>query len=236
MIIYITVFQVGIRGLKRYNSVMGIHFTKRRGGFLLLQMLIAIAIGMIIYYFSFYRISGTALKDQKAHPENYPWLQEDRIGSGHKHELNELQPYRKEMLFLKARVVDENNGRRGKLELFVGSDGMVAAEWSGEYNDEEKNNFLVMGGSAEGNTDPTMIYKNETGEDRSLLYLITKGNFVLLKTDKKNRVSRPGGKIYVVGWIRPDMSAFGTLHLTRDKVDQTIYNWTARATKMSMAR
>ena len=208
---------------------MRVNDSNRPKGFLLLQTLIVIAIGMMIYYFSFYRISGSDLKEQQAHPGNYPWLQEDRIGSGHQQELNELQPYRQNLLELQGRVVDENHARRGKLELTVTPDGLVLAEWRGEYNDQEKSNFLVMGGAAEGNTDPSFVYQDDNGEDRALLYLITKGNFVLLKTDSKNRVSQPGGRIYIVGWLRPDMSAFGTLHLTNDKIDQTVFNWTARA-------
>lgn len=215
---------------------MSMHFSKRQRGFLLLQMLIAIAIGMIIYYFSFVHISGSTLKEQKNHPENHPWLLEDRIGSGNQHELNELQPYRDQMLELKAKVVDEQNARRGKINMMIDPDGLVFASWSGEYRNEEKDQFLVMMGDTEGNTDPSFIYQDENGEDRSLLYFITKGDFVLLKTDKKNRVSRPGGDLYLSGWLRPDMTAFGTLHMTRDKVEQTIYSWTATVITNPLAR
>ncbi len=204
----------------------------RYDGFLLLQMMIAILLGMIIYYFSFVRPSQKEIADQMASPDTYPWVQEGRIGTGHQHYLQDEQLFRETMIELNCKVLEESakiNTSRGKMTLFISPDGQVSGGWSslGYYMDDGSE-YQVMGAEFSGNTDPSKIYSDTNGEDRSLLYFITKGEFLLLKTDSKGRVSSPAGEIFVVGWLRTDSTAFGQVHLTPDRVKQHVFTWNGR--------
>ena len=46
--------------------------------------------------------------------------------------------------------------------------------------------------------------------------------------DHHDKLQSVEGYIYVTGWINPDLSATGQLHLTSDKKNQLIYQWAAR--------
>jgi hypothetical protein len=94
-----------------------------------------------------------------------------------------------------------------------------------------------MMGDFKGNTDPSKIYSDEEGEDRSLLFVICKGKFLILESNMDTgKVRKVTGYIYVVGWIAPDLSAFGRIHLTSDKKTQQIFDWEGKAAALGSFR
>ncbi|MBN2210110.1 MAG: hypothetical protein JW709_01825 [Sedimentisphaerales bacterium] len=214
----------------------------RRGGYaLLLGLLITIAIGMIIYYFSFYRPARKTQAMQVSRPDEFPWVNDWRIrGSGavrpkgaEVFNPSPEQPQFTEAMFLRIKP-QENNNSRGKVELTIASDGSIIGLWSANYKADNGYRYEVMGADLEGNTDATNRYKDDSGEDPAKLFFITTGNFIMIETDPRNRVKSVAGDIYVVGWIAPDLTAHGRLYLTTDRVEcQRIFEWTGTVWKLS---
>jgi hypothetical protein len=116
----------------------------------------------------------------------------------------------------------------GDIKFSVQPDGTVRGSWGGDFETTKKKHYLASAGF-EGNTDPTRIYKDKTGNvDTTKLFMIAKGTYQELVTDYETRAVRRGaGKIYVVGWINKDLTVEGRMHMTVDKRTQRIYEWTA---------
>ena len=56
---------------------------------------------------------------------------------------------------------------------------------------------------------------------------------MILETDfETGKVRNLVGYIYVTGWIGPDYKAFGQLHITSDKINQTIFQWSTWPIKL----
>ena len=203
------------------------------GGYAILGLLIVIALGMLIYYFAIWRIESAALKKQEQSPDDYPWVEDWRIrdsaGPAPRGQVStSAQADIVETVQLTGAVTQDGR-QRGRLELLLYPDGIVEGSWTGEYNTETAANCQVMMGDVAGNTDPTKVYQDERGEDASQLFIITSGRFLILQDDKKtNRTQKLIGHIYITGWVARDFWAFGTLHLTSDKVNQQVLEWAAR--------
>jgi hypothetical protein len=105
---------------------------------------------------------------------------------------------------------------RGEMILFVGPDGGVAGNWNGLYHKGQTRSFQIMNGGFGGRVHPAKIYRGESGkEDPSMLYLMAKGEFLVLETDtEKGRVERITGDIYVRGWLSPDYVLTGEVTIT----------------------
>jgi len=127
--------------------------------------------------------------------------------------------------------VSQGDENRGKISLRIGPDGLVAGSWQGNYTNKAANkSYEVMLGGSEGNIVPSMIYVDENGaEDKSKLFFMSKGEFIIIEQlhEHGNKLQHVQGYIYVTGWVNPDLSATGKLHLTSDKKSQIIYQWTA---------
>ena len=212
--------------------------TKNRSGFVLILLLLAIVLGIMIYGFVLHRSDLKVQHQQEQSPDDYPWTEEsliiDRDSGG------QVQaPYPEQAQFKKAVEliprVSQGDERRGKMSLIVRPDGLVFGSWNAKYkNKVENKSHEVMLGDFEGNIVPSIVYVDQNDEeDQSKLFFITKGNFVMIEElhNKNNRLRRVQGYIYVTGWIEPDLSATGKLHLTSDKVNQIIYQWRALAGK-----
>ena len=212
------------------------HRSYRRSGFTLISLLIVMVIAVSIFYFGFYRQSSELTKKQKESPDIYPWVEEWRIWDSRapapsdavRQGPSSSQPVIDEDLQLSARVTLDGQ-QRGKLTLMFDPDGTVTGGWGGEYTTEERTNYLVMLADVSGNTDPSRSHRDEHGQEPSKLFFITKGNFMLVETQKNNRVRRVSGEMFVTGFIAPDFSVQGRLHLTTDRDSQKMFEWSGKA-------
>lgn len=110
----------------------------------------------------------------------------------------------------------DSKEHRGEMILFVSPDGVVAGAWNGFYHKGRTRSFQIMNGGFGGRVHPAKIYRSETGEDDTTkLYLMAKGEFLVLETDtKKGSVERIAGDIYVRGWLSPDYVLTGEVTIT----------------------
>ena len=118
---------------------------------------------------------------------------------------------------------------------YLDKDGSVTGSWTGAYEArtdrnrnyetlrEYKEGFLTN--DFKGNTAPLKIYKDDRGEDKSKLYFITRGEF-LLREGRENR--KIHGALYVTGWIDRNYTARGELFLLSSSggvADIEIFDW-----------
>ena len=209
----------------------------RPGYALLLMLLLAVVIGMVIYYFALSpSIDRETARKQKQSPDKYPWVEEFRLrkrGEEAKQRPSAKQPNIRGTFRLGAEVRQEGKDR-GTIQMLINPDGTVEGTWRADYSTRAPRiDYTVMNAKFKGNTDPSKIYSDENGEDLSKLYIITKGNFLILETDfETGKVRNLVGYIYVTGWIGPDYKAFGQLHITSDKINQTIFQWSTWPIKL----
>jgi hypothetical protein len=202
-------------------------------GYALLMLLIVIALGMLIYYFALYpSIDRKPTAEQMKSPDEYPWVEEFRLrkrGQKAQHSPSPEQPNITEAIQLAGRVRHKEK-ERGTIGMVIKPDGTVEGTWTADYGVKSpRRDYTVMKANFRGNTDPSKIYADEGGEDPSKLFIITRGNFLILETDYETGEARKvAGYIYVVGWLAPDHTAFGRLHLTTDKRTQTIFEWAGK--------
>jgi hypothetical protein len=108
----------------------------------------------------------------------------------------------------------ESKEPRGEMVLFVGPGDGVTGTWKGFYYKGRTRNYQVMGGGLGGKVYPAKIYRSETGEeDTTKLYLMAKGEFLVLEAEK-GRVDRIAGDIYLRGWLSPDYVLTGEVTIT----------------------
>jgi hypothetical protein len=105
---------------------------------------------------------------------------------------------------------------RGEIILFVGPGGGVAGGWNGLYHKGQSRSYQILNGGFGGRVYPAKIYHSESGEeDPTMLYLMAKGEYLVLETDTKNgRVERIAGDIYVRGWLSVDYILTGEVTIT----------------------
>ena len=209
---------------------MNMYSRRRNGGFLIIMLLVVIVVGIFFYMQLAGGGAGGRLPDASdssgSDTSNKPWDFEDSIGNGLNFPLNDSQFKPKERFERVSIVKDkESNQSRGKLNLILEPDGQFFAGWSGTYRKDGNIEYDIVMASAQGNVDPTIIYEDLDGkEDSSLLYFIAHGKFVFMRTEK-GRVSRPGGELFVTGFFRPNGTCFGNVHLTSDRVKQTVFDF-----------
>lgn len=192
---------------------------KRRGLVLLIMLLLIVVFCGIIWLDPF-----ALMKGQKG---NMPWNEEDRLvrpGEAIK-PPKEGQPKISDNLLFAAETM-QNDEKAGKVEIYVLTDGRIRGGWGGEYNPKPKIMWEVFEGDFKGNIDPSKIYSDENGEDRSKLYFIARGNFLILETNSDSGIVRNlKGKIYVTGWLDQEYTASGNVVITSDKKSYESYNW-----------
>jgi len=212
----------------RQNS--SIQLANRRG-FALLMLLIVLVIGILIYYFALSPVDRKTAREQRKSPDKYPWVEEWRIKNrkgGDTREQPSLEEQAKIMGILEYSVnVKEERNDRGLISLMISPDGTVEGGWVAEYDTlSPRMNYTVVNAGFKGNTDPSKIYSDAEGEDKSKLFFITKGNFLILETNFDNgKVKNVIGNIYVTGWINPDYSATGKITITSDKKSLQAFHW-----------
>jgi len=218
---------------------------KRRqnnGGFVLLSLLVAVAILLLLYVIytqnTFRFFAGTE-RDRYSDPDAYPWEEEhlfiddvlDGYDMGGRRPPFPDQPPLKEALRYITDVY-AGNEPRGQIKLYIWQDGDVSGSWSAaygtrtdrnryyetvqEYREGNKTNVF------KGNTAPLKIYKDERGEDKSKLYFITKGEFLLRESREQRMIT---GTIYVTGWIDKNYNAEGELVLLSLGKESEFFVW-----------
>ena len=193
-----------------------------RSGIVLLAMLLIIVVIGVLVWFDPFALSGSS------DPE-MPWNQLDRIvkrGEDVPAPSAEQVSLTKNLWF-KADAM-EGDARRGKIEMFLWPNGRIKGGWSAEYEPRPNVHYQVMGDGFGGNIAPSKIYKDNYGEDRSQLYFITKGKFIILETNSETRKVRSvKGHIYVTGWLDTEYNATGEIIITSDKKSYKTFSWQA---------
>jgi hypothetical protein len=203
---------------------------QNRDGFVLLTLLVAVAILLLLYaaYTQniFHFFAGTE-KDRYSDPNAYPWEEGhlfiddvlDGYDMGGRRPPFPGQPPLKEPLRYTAGVY-AGNEPRGEIELYIWPDGDVSGSWSAAYGTRTDRNryYETVQESRQGektntfrgNTAPLKVYKDDRGEDKSKLYFITKGEFLLQESRENKMIT---GTIYVTGWVDKNYNAEGELVL-----------------------
>lgn len=204
----------------------------RSGLVLLMLLLLVIVLGVLVYFFRIYPEDGELKGIQEKSPEKYPWVEEWRIKHlglrkprGHEERgLTDEHPDITETLRFSPEVRQEGESF-GQMLLFILPDGTVSGGWGGDFDAATRMNYVIKS-SFKGNIDPSKTYTDEDGEDPSKLYFITRGKYSELETNfKTSKVRHIMGRIYVVGWLSPELTAFGRIHMTPDKKTQKIFEW-----------
>ena len=202
----------------------------RQGGFVIVLLLIVIVAGMLMY---FNLAGGHMVAAEKvdrpgeaSETGNNPWDFEDCLGTGLNYPLKDGQFHRDDFLQTSYNVKDKaTQEKRGNIQLRLEPEGEVFTAWSGTYNKGKDVTYEIYSAGADGNIDPTILYTDVDGNARpDYLYFITKGKFVMLRTEK-GRITRPGGELFVTGFIKPNGTFFGTVHLTSDRQSQTVFDF-----------
>jgi hypothetical protein len=205
------------------------------------MLLIVVVVGMLIYFVSMGgRIEDEPTAEQLANPDEYPWVEEYRLrkeGAAAEYSPSADQASITEPIQIVAEVKEGRYGR-GDMHISIGPDGFAEGAWKADYGTvSPRIDYTVMKGDFKGNIDPSKVYRNERGEDASKLFLICRGTFLILETNMDtNKVRKVTGYIYVVGWIEPDLSAFGRIHVTSDKKTQEIFEWEGKAEATGASR
>jgi hypothetical protein len=205
---------------------------KKNGGFMLLALLLAVTIGLIIWYLMLNPpVDRQTAKIQAKSPDKYPWVEENRLVAEDKQVASSAagQVEFKEPLGLMADA-SQSDEPRGSILIRIKSDGRVEGAWSGDFETSKpRMNYMVVKCSFKGNIDPA----KENADDASKLYFITKGRFGMVETNYDSGIVRTvEGDVYVTGWIAKDYSVTGDIHLTSDRKNQLIYQWSGSLTKM----
>jgi hypothetical protein len=160
-------------------------------------------------------------------PEDHPWQMDDLFVPE-----NQMIPVPKkgqpellEPVILTASV-QRNNALRGSITITFGKDCRVNAEWSAQYEYDKKN--CSMQAQMQGNVVPSKLYSDAAGrEDKARLFFIAKGPYTQITRTADNLSQTEEGTAYIVGWLRPDNTADGTITITTDQSWSALYPFNA---------
>ncbi len=191
----------------------------------MLVVLMAIVIGMLIYFMSISTIFAPSVNRGKT-TTSRPWLDEKRIlGSDKIIAMPEPpMPMLTEPINLVA-AVTRNDAERGAMTLSFDVDGTVKGNWRCSYWHDEQD--YAYDSEFAGNIDVDVTYASEDGNrDKTLLYFITKGRYTQQSTNTTTqKQTRQEGEIYVTGYLAPDHSASGLITITTDRKWSVTYDW-----------
>jgi hypothetical protein len=198
--------------VKNRAGVLKMKKSKNRGSALIAIMIVVLIIVML------YMIDLTAMFgpiDKNRAYEERPWFENQRLLGKEAFPIKQTGKKGKVVIndetVLKGSV-QRNNENRGDVEIVIEPNGLAKGHWQCAY--EYIDSSYIISADFAGNIDPTKTYENENGKNKQLLYLITKGTYEQIKTDKKTGNQWPSKEtIYVVGWINKDYSANGKLFL-----------------------
>lgn len=198
----------------------------KQSGSALLMLLMAIAIMAILCTIDMRALFGPALATHPAGVEQHPWVLEELLAA--EGAAIRLPKSPKPMLDEPIAVsgpVSRNAEPRGTVSITLAADGRVQAQWVAAYTHEQKQYQLEA--TAAGNIDIKQTYEDANGRDKSRLFFIAKGPYSLQKQDSQTGDSKEAGTVYLLGYLRPDGQAEGTLTLTTDQQWSAVYQYTA---------
>lgn len=176
---------------------------EKNQGYILIGLLVVAVIIVMLYMIDLTAMFGPIDKNRAY--EERPWFEQQRLLG--KNALPIKQTGKKGKTVISSQTilkgnVQRNDENRGNLEIVIEPNGLAAGRWQCEY--EYTDSSYTISAQFKGNIDPTKTFENENGKNKQLLYLITKGKYEQIKTDKKTANQWPIKQtIYVVGWIYP---------------------------------
>ena len=196
-------------------------------GSALLMLLIAIAILAILYTIDIRAIFGLALSTHPAGVEQHPWaLEELLVPEGEPIRLPKRpKPTLGQAMMLSGQAVRDDLPR-GNVTIMVAADGRVQAQWTADYTHQQKQYHVEA--TAAGNIDINQTYADANGKDKSRLFFIAKGPYNLITHDPQTGPSEENGTVWLLGYLRPNGQAQGTLTLTTDQQWSAVYHYTAQ--------
>ena len=200
--------------------------TNRPGVVLLLMLLIIVVVCGLIWMDPFALSGGN--KDK-----NLPWNQTKRIVPEDKTvpPTTEQQPKFQTHMGIIAKC-KENKQDRGEIRLLITPEGRVSGNWFADYSPKPDLRYEVVNCGFKGNIDPEYTYKDDAGEDPSKLYIISKGNFLIMET-KGNEMRTTNGKVFTTGWIDNEYNIIGKVTITSDKKTYYEYGFSGKLIKTS---
>ena len=160
--------------------------------------------------------------------EIMPWQEQQRLlGKEEVVDTNVLQdqPAIDEGILIIANVEETNN--RGGISIRITPDGKVKGVWKSDYNKGRNPRMnYVMDAMFTGNIDPTNVFFDENGEDMTKLFVIAKGEVMIVAMGYKDGSIRKNfQEIWITGWVNPDQTAKGeVVMLTGGDTFQT-FHW-----------
>jgi hypothetical protein len=211
--------------IKKLKEMWG---TERGGSILILMVIVVFIVVALIWLdpMALMRKSGSGM----------PWNEEHRLvrPGGEVKQPKEGQPEITDNLVFAGAMV-ENGEVKGKVEMFILTDGRIKGTWGGKYNPEPNIIWEVAGSRFSGNIDPTKIYSDKDGEDPRKLYFIAKGNALIMVTNTKtDKIKTASGAIYVTGWLDNEYKAVGKVTITSNKKEYWEYYWHSEGEKTKM--
>lgn len=193
----------------------------RRGVVILLSLLIIVVLCGLIWLNPFAFSRGSR-------DENLPWNQLKRIVPANKTVpavLDEQPKFETDM----GVIADctENGLDRGKLKLQINPEGRVWGNWHADYSPRPQLRYEVVASRFKGNIDSQRLYEDDTCEDPSRLFIISKGFFTILETDG-NRMKTSHGDIFVTGWVSRDYSVKGKVTITSNRKTYHQYDFSGQ--------
>ncbi|MBN2456794.1 MAG: hypothetical protein JXB29_09730 [Sedimentisphaerales bacterium] len=207
------------------NYFTGHNQRNHKGFALLIMLLLVVVLGALVWLDPF-AFSGSKGKD-------LPWNQVKRIVPDDKTvpSPTEQQPKFTTYMGIGAKC-KENEQNRGTLEILINPQGRVRGTWSADYWPKPNLRYEVVNSRFKGNIDPARLYKDEDSEEASKLYIISRGNFLILET-KKGQMRTAKGRIYVTGWVDDEYNITGKVTITSDKKTYYEYVFSGRLGNIS---
>jgi hypothetical protein len=207
---------------------------KNKGFAAILGLLVVIAIAMMIYFLDIRAIFGPSQQyaNRPTQEEDRPWLMEEMLIAADK---NVPPPHRGQPELLAIvnlqGVVERNNAPRGRIALTFSRDCRILADWSAQYNTENK--MYSIHSLMKGNIVPDKAYSGDNGSDPTRLYFFAKGAYAQTTQLSDKTSQTENGIAYIMGWLRPDYTAEGTITITTDQSWSALYPFSATISKAS---
>lgn len=205
-----------------------ISHTERYGAALIIMVLLIVVFCTIIWLDPMALMRGSG--------GDMPWNEEKRLVKADEEvkQPGQEQPEISDNMVFTAEATQDGTAR-GKIQLFILTDGRIKGGWGGEYKPSPEITWEVVKAGFEGNIDPSKIYGDETGEDPTKLYFITRGRFIILETNSQTHIVRTRkGRIYVTGWLDREYKAVGKIIITSDKKSYREYLWQGEGMKVGI--
>jgi hypothetical protein len=200
---------------------------KKNGYAGILGLLIVLVIGMMIYFIDMKAIfgPGRTYVQYQDRPQDHPWELENLIVEDSQivPVPRKGQPELLEPLNITA-FVYRDNAPRGSVSLRFQKDCRLNADWSTQYQYDKKKYQLQT--KMKGNTVSSRVYRDANqNEDKTRLFFISKGSYTQTTqlTDTPPRTEQ--GTAYILGWLRPDDTAEGTITITTDQSWSAVYDF-----------